>query len=588
MKSKKANGKRPRKKYWKYVFWLSPLLIIMGLTAGVVAGTWVPIPAGLLIAGLVLLGIWLILEMSSGRGFWGKRSTQVSTNAIAATLSVLFILGLLNFLAIRYRTQVDFTENQLFTLAPQTQQVLRNLEKPVKIWVFDKELNPIDADILNRYRQENPKFSYEWVDPFVAPALARQYDVKMSFGDPYGEVHLEYGDRREFMTNVGPDSRLSEAKVTNALAKLLSDRTAKVYFLQGHQELTLTAEDNSISQGIKALEGQNFTSEPLQLIEARGVPSDAAAVIIAGPKQALLDQEIQALRGYLQRGGSVFVMIDPATDLSINRWLQDWGVTVEDSFVIDVTSNQPIVPLISNYGPHPITQDFSKNYSFFPQARPIEVNAVEGVEANPLLITNEQSWAEKNIRQQPVKFDANTDTKGPLLLGVALERRVDKEALQQAQVQASPSPQLTTETPAENAEAVPTENPELEATPETPTAEESPTPTPGETPAATPSPAPEPAPPTVLNDQARMVVIGSSEFVRNGVFNQQLNGDVFLNSVSWLSRQEAQTLSIRPKAMTNRRILMSMEQARLIGWTALVIIPLIGFGAAGILWWSRR
>lgn len=85
-----------------------------------------------------------------------------------------------------------------------------------------------------------------------------------------------------------------------------------------------------------------------------------------------------------------------------------------------------------------------------------------------------------------------------------------------------------------------------------------------------------------------MVVLGNSQFATNGWFEQQLNGDVFLNSVSWLSQPDRETLSISPKKVTNRRIAMTLEQARVLSWMALVILPIFGLGMGGIMWWKRR
>ncbi|MEW5860906.1 MAG: ABC transporter, partial [Cyanobacteriota bacterium] len=88
--------------------------------------------------------------------------------------------------------------------------------------------------------------------------------------------------------------------------------------------------------------------------------------------------------------------------------------------------------------------------------------------------------------------------------------------------------------------------------------------------------------------EARLVVLGNSDFASDGLFDQQLNGDVFLNSVSWLSKQDEQLLSIRPKEVKDRRINLSQEQANLLGWIAVLIMPLIGFITAGLVWWFRR
>ena len=84
-----------------------------------------------------------------------------------------------------------------------------------------------------------------------------------------------------------------------------------------------------------------------------------------------------------------------------------------------------------------------------------------------------------------------------------------------------------------------------------------------------------------------MVIIGTSQFMTNGWFDQQLNSDVFLNSVSWLSKPDQQSSSISPKKATNRRINMSIIQQRLLVLSWL-IWPLLGLGIGTAIWWKRR
>ena len=101
----------------KYCFIPGLILVIAGLLAGFLTKTWSPLYISLLVAGAVLLLIWLIYIFISAQGFWQRRSTQASTNALIATLSLVAILGLINFLVVRYSTSIDLTENQLFTLS---------------------------------------------------------------------------------------------------------------------------------------------------------------------------------------------------------------------------------------------------------------------------------------------------------------------------------------------------------------------------------------------------------------------------------------------------------------------------------------
>ncbi|MEL6581305.1 MAG: Gldg family protein [Cyanobacteria bacterium J06621_12] len=87
---------------------------------------------------------------------------------------------------------------------------------------------------------------------------------------------------------------------------------------------------------------------------------------------------------------------------------------------------------------------------------------------------------------------------------------------------------------------------------------------------------------------ARLVVFGSTTFATNGWFEQQLNGDILLNSISWLVGADQDTLSIRPKEVANRRINLSGLQASLISWLALRIMPFSALVTGVYLWWKRK
>ena len=528
---------KKKQSYWKYLFWLGPFLILMGLSAGAVSGTWGSLPLGLLISGIVLSGLWLLFGAYT-TNWWGRRSTQAGTNALVATVSVLVILGFLNFLAVRYPVRVDLTETGLHTLAPESQQLVRNLSEPVKVWVFDREQNPQDRELLENYRRLGSQFSFEYVDPQARPGVAQQFGVKQ-----FGEVYLEAGSQRRLVQTVNQQERLSEVQLTNKLQAIKSDRIAKVYFLQGHGENAIAGEQGGLSQAIGALGDKNFTTAPLNLLQ-QPVPKDATVVVVASPKRALFAQEVKALSDYLNRGGSLLLMIDPNTNPGLDNLLQNWGITLDKRLIVDPQGAAlglgPAVPVVTNYGQHPITKDFGNGFSFYRGARPIEIKPVAGVQATPILQTSPQSWAESDLNNTDLKFDPQSDRPGPLTLGIALTRQVEVASnLKQSEPKSGSNPQASEKSKQKPA-------------------------------------------------QARLVVIGNSEFATNGLFEQQLNGDVFLNSVSWLGNQEQQQLSIRPKEAKNRRLNLTPQQVNILGWTSLAIIPLIGFVSAFVLWWLRR
>ena len=545
-----------KNKLWKLVFWLGPFFLAAGLTVGLISEKWRIIPLLLIIIGLIICGLWVIVQSQQNK-WWQKRSTQSGTNALVATLSVLIILGLINFLGIRYHLRLDLTDSQLFTLSPQSRELVSNLPETMKVWLFSKEQNIQDRELLDNYHRQSNKFKFEYVDPQLKPGIAEKFGVK-----DYGEVYLEFQNKRQVVQIISENERLSEVKLTARLQQITSSKTAKIYFLQGHGEHPLSASKGAISQAIQGLIDKNFITSGLNLAEQPQVPDDAAVIVVAVPQKELLTGEITALQNYLNRGGNLLLMIDPNTNPKIDTILKDWGVRLDDRLAIDTSGANlqlgPAAILVTEYGQHPITKDFGKNISVYPLTRPLEIDSVSGIESMALLKTKPYpgSWAESDQKSEKLEFNEGKDLKGPLTLGVALTRKLSN--------QTSPTP-----TP------IPTNSP-------TPIPTNSPTPIP------TNSPTPIPTNSPATAKESRLVVFGNSNFAVDGLFGQQLNGDVFLNSVSWLSQQDQQLLSIRPKEPKNRRIIISTFQANLLTISALFLLPLIGLVTGFIIWWKRR
>jgi ABC-type uncharacterized transport system involved in gliding motility auxiliary subunit len=231
----------------------------------------------------------------------------------------------------------------------------------------------------------------------------------------------------------------------------------------------------------------------------------------------------------------LLILLDPRTQTGLDPLLQKWGIRLDDRLAIDASGIGqqlrlgPAAPIVQRYSDHPITRSFANSISFYPYARPLEIVAVPDVRPNPIVVTNDKSWADANPDEKPVKFGEG-DRMGPLPIGVALSRLV----------------------------VVPTTAP------------------------STASPAP------VSNLESRLVVFGNTAFAMDGYFNQGINGDVLLNSISWLSQDDTQPLSVRPRSVKNRRIIPSQSLVVGLFVSAVIVVPLLGLIAALGLWWRRR
>jgi ABC-type uncharacterized transport system involved in gliding motility auxiliary subunit len=506
--------------YQKFLYVPSLIFLSAGLVMGMISRQWLPAPIALITTGLIILLTWLLLALP--RGFWQKRSTRAGTNTLLTTVIALTIFGLINFLAVRYPVRIDLTEKQLFSLSPQTDRLLKNLQQPVKVTVFVEGGNsPIDRELLDNYQRENPRFQYEFIDPEKKPNIAEEYQ-KLSNNTLY-KAYLQYGDKKQPIKTVDTQESLSEAKLTNALETARSNRTFTAYFLQGHGEHIIKDPQGGLVQAVNNLEGKGYQVEPLNLVERSTIPDNADVIIIPGPKRKLFPQEVKALQEYMKKGGKLFLLLDPKTDAGLYPLLQEWGIKLDNRLIIDgsgagnLIGLGPASPIITSYGNHPIAGDFGNGISVFPYARPIATTPVEGVEAVALLMTNDKMWAESDLSSPNIQFDSGKDVAGPFDLGVALTRGGK-----------------------------------------------------GDT------------------KESKIIVIGNSTFATDGLFEQQLNGDIFLNSVEWLTSGNNATLSIRAKEPENRRINLNPLQANAVFWLSIAVMPLLGFTLAGVTWWRRR
>jgi ABC-type uncharacterized transport system involved in gliding motility auxiliary subunit len=88
------------------------------------------------------------------------------------------------------------------------------------------------------------------------------------------------------------------------------------------------------------------------------------------------------------------------------------------------------------------------------------------------------------------------------------------------------------------------------------------------------------------NKKGRLVVYGDSDFASNNGFGLQGNGNLFLNTISWLAQDE-NFISIRPKDPEDRRLTMTEAQGRLVSYVMLLFLP-VGVLLTGISVWMKR
>lgn len=454
-----------------------------------------------------------------------KRKVVYGASSVGSVLLVAGILIVAALLADGHQKRWDLTQGQSQSLSPVTKNLLRQVDHPLVMTAFipegasDREQA---KDLFQEYVYLNPKVSFQFVDPQREPLKAKQAGYRFP-----GNVLLEYEGRRQMA------DRPDENTITTSLRRILNPGRKKVYLLSGHGERD-PASGGAIGwqTAQKALENEGYVVGSLNLVAQPQVPADAAAVIIASPNKPLLNSEVEALKGYLDRGGRVLVMLEPFQDGGLQGFLAGYGITLDNGLILDVNQVSqslrlsPIMPLALQYGPTRITRDFRNILTIYPMARPLGLGRVPGVDLQFLVKTMPSSYEKMGkewLQAGKGGFDPKTDKKGPFVIGVL-------------------------------AEIKPAGKPESSS------------------PKAQPA-APAGGQPPKEQNPGYLAVYGGVDFTSNAYFNLLGNGDLFLNTINFLAA-ENQQIMVR-KAVKAQILILTGTQIQILFLISLVLGPLL-------------
>ena len=304
------------------------------------------------VAGVLLIGFFFATNYDQLGQFASRRSSFFFFSSAAIALLLLAALAAANYIAARKNKSWDLTSKKIYTLAPQTLSTLRNLKEPVKAIGFIQPSHPAYEaleSLFRRYRQEAPdKFEYVFKDPRKSPDLAAKYQLKE--GQATVVLSRGQGDQESHTAlNV-----VSEQELTNALIKINSVGTQKVYFLVGHGEWPLESAPRgdqevpeSISELKKTLQQEGYSPEVLNLLGKSEVPRDASVLVIAGPKSKISAAEVSVLKKYLDEGGRLVFFASATAESGLDKLLAEHGVQIDPGLVAtdrSPTAGQASIP----------------------------------------------------------------------------------------------------------------------------------------------------------------------------------------------------------------------------------------------------
>jgi ABC-type uncharacterized transport system involved in gliding motility auxiliary subunit len=289
---------------------------------------WVP-----LVLGLLLTTAGVARERIAIAQFFMMRTTKHGLNMGAIILFAAAALVCANIFAVRYEKKFDWTSDKLNTLSDQSAKAakgLKRLTEFVLLYRNDEQggenVQKAVRDLAKLYMNESSQITFQSFNALQDPARAQKFEYSSG---PFAFFAVQ-GDRKVKI------DQPTEEGVTRALIKLGRESKKAVYFTMGHGERDAEAKDEDGLSFFKEQLGVTYEVRALTLYQTGNkVPEDAAAVVIVRPTQQFLEPELQALRDYSKRGGSLFIAIDPGMKHNLAQLTKSVGIEFNNDYVLD-------------------------------------------------------------------------------------------------------------------------------------------------------------------------------------------------------------------------------------------------------------
>ena len=305
-----------------------------------------------------------------------------------------------------------------------------------------------------------------------------------------------------------------EQSLVNAIVKVTRDKMKRVCFTEGHDEKGLSATDGHGYASVEAnLKNENYETKSVNLVTSGQVPAECDVLVVAGPKKAFFPQEAAMIGKYLDGGGKVFLLLDAEPDHpNSDPQLDDVLTPWNIKSSNDVVLDASGAGRLLGIGPAaPITG----NYPEHPITKDMKRVATFFPMSRSVKTANSTASgiSSTELLKTSENSWAETELKGN-------EAKFDEGK--------------DTKGPISLGVAA-TRN--------------------------------------ISGKEARLVVVGDSDFASNQYIRIMANGDLFFNTVNWLAQDE-DLISIRPKSATNRSIAMTEAQQSTFWWLIVLFMPL--------------
>lgn len=295
--------------------------LLLGLLGWIWQGGTSPIITGLLIVGAAGVLLWVVMNPREFTALVTGRQVRYSTMAVFSTLLLIGVVALTYILLQRSAITLDMTLANRFSLSPESLDVLKSVNRPMQITAFYSstglQMREIDDQFYRLYETAtNNLITRRYINPDEEPAQAQRFGA-YSNGATFLSYLNEDGsvDFSTLSRVPRAEDGAQEREMTQAISRMLIAGSIKVYFEIGHAGLDpLDTSQQGLSGIHFGMQESGLLTDSLDLTqiaeEGGRIPEDAGALILARPAFDLNEAEIGVIDDYLSRGGGLFIMAD--------------------------------------------------------------------------------------------------------------------------------------------------------------------------------------------------------------------------------------------------------------------------------------
>ena len=306
---------------------------------------------------------------------------------LSYVLSSLVIILILNWVSQDLFIRFDLTDNKMFSLSDSSKSVVKKLNEKLTMKVYFSDDLPGEygnnrrylQDMVEEYASYSKNIKYEFYKPETDEDLeeeAQSYGISpvqlqviendnLAIKKVYMGMVFLYADGRETIPVI--QSAGLEYNITTIIKRMTESNKQSIGIAD-------FSNSESKNENISELLKQNYNLQNVNLVNP--ISDNIQALILSGITDSLLQEEINHLENYINRGGGLFVAQNRiSTDLTtqsaetiqsnVYSFLEKYGLGIKENLVMDKICGS--ISVLQNRGI--FRMQTQMEYPFFPMIR---------------------------------------------------------------------------------------------------------------------------------------------------------------------------------------------------------------------------